>query len=81
VIRMMNRPSTKRLGIQKKGTGRGARADMETTLGDLDAIGDEVREALKKALHKHGKIKDILILSSSKPLSSGESAIETRPTR
>ncbi|MEJ1966508.1 MAG: DEAD/DEAH box helicase family protein [Gammaproteobacteria bacterium] len=55
VIRMMNKAVNERLGIQKKERGEVPRAEMETTLGDLDAIGDEVREALKKALRKHGK--------------------------
>jgi hypothetical protein len=50
VTRMLNTAINARLKIEKKKRGDVPRADMETTLSDLDAIGDEVREALKKAL-------------------------------
>lgn len=54
--RMVNSAINRRLGIKKGKRGDVPRTDMELTFQDLDAIGDEVREALKRALRaKHGQ--------------------------
>ena len=57
VTRMIHKTVNEHLQIEKKKRGEVSREDMEAALRGLDAIGDNVREALKQALQKHGKNK------------------------
>jgi hypothetical protein len=55
VTRMIHSAVNERLKIEKKTRADVPREGMETALHDLDAIGDNVREALKQALKRNGK--------------------------
>jgi predicted trehalose synthase len=49
VTRFLNRRVNERLGMANDQRGEVPRADMERVMEDLDAIGDEVAEQIKKA--------------------------------
>ena len=50
VTRLLNRRVNERLGIANDQRGEVPRADMERVMEDLDAIGDEAAEQIKKAM-------------------------------